>query len=192
MRYIFYTFLFFLPLISNAQYFHEIPVCFEEIETQVYRFDRDPQLVYDISVTNGEIITQSNNSISIKWNYEFIGQLNISVTNDIGCTNESTLTMTPIECDRTRIYVPNTFTPNSDDRNDTFRPIGENITNDKYEFSIYNRWGEEIFFTGNFEVGWDGRYKGKICQRGVYVYKITYLDESNNLKIIRGHVTLLK
>ena len=57
--------------------------------------------------------------------------------------------------------------------------------------SIFNRWGEEIFYTEDSQIGWDGKYKNKICQDGMYVYKITYICNDQNFEKI-GHVYLLK
>jgi gliding motility-associated-like protein len=68
-------------------------------------------------------------------------------------------------------YMPSAFTPNHDGKNDFFRiPPGANI--DLTEFTIYNRWGEKIFFTRNPAVGWDGNFKGMEQPQGVYIYII--------------------
>ena len=60
------------------------------------------------------------------------------------------------------IFIPNTFTPNkSDNINDRFN-VNSNLSN--FKMSIFNRWGEEIFYTEDSQIGWDGKYKNKICQ----------------------------
>lgn len=89
-----------------------------------------------------------------------------------------------------QIYVPNTFTPDRDNFNEVFKPIGYNIR--EYELLIFNRWGELIFESQNLEVGWDGTFRGKLMQDGTYVWKITYKDISNNKLEKFGHVNLLK
>jgi gliding motility-associated-like protein len=70
------------------------------------------------------------------------------------------------------LHVPDAFTPTNDERNDVFKPSAINVQKDFYLFQIYNRWGEIVFETKDPDEGWDGRKKGKICQSGVYVYKI--------------------
>jgi gliding motility-associated-like protein len=91
-------------------------------------------------------------------------------------------------------YIPNTFTPNGDEFNQTFKPIFSNgIDIFNYAMFIYNRWGEIIFETHDVTIGWDGSYSNSICQDGVYSYKITFknpiLDER---KVVCGNVNLIK
>lgn len=88
------------------------------------------------------------------------------------------------------IYVPNTFTPDGDGHNDDFYPRGGNIK--EYHMIIFNRWGEVMFESHNFNGKWDGTYGEKKCKDGTYVWKITYTDISNNKKEITGHVNLLR
>ena len=75
-----------------------------------------------------------------------------------------------------RIFVPNAFSPNADSINDVFLPEGLSILNNpelkglKYDFRIYNRWGERTFETNDFKKGWDGRNHGELVQVRVYIY----------------------
>lgn len=71
------------------------------------------------------------------------------------------------------IYVPNTFTPNGDGRNEKFYVYSHVL--DEFEFYIYNRWGNLIFETTNLSEGWDGTFKGNPQQEDVYVYKLRYV-----------------
>jgi gliding motility-associated-like protein len=94
------------------------------------------------------------------------------------------------------IYIPNTFTPDGDNFNQTFKPIfTSGFDPYNFEMFIYNRWGELIFETHDATRGWDGSYgmDGRDVHQGIYSYKIIYknpkLDER---KTIVGHVTLIK
>tara|TARA_R110000868_G_scaffold214608_1_gene464682 strand:- start:65 stop:244 length:180 start_codon:yes stop_codon:yes gene_type:complete len=58
--------------------------------------------------------------------------------------------------------------------------------------AIHNRWGEELFFTRDMLVGWNGMYKGKLVQMGVYVYQITYQDRENYYHTVIGKLNLVK
>jgi len=92
-----------------------------------------------------------------------------------------------------RAPVPNAFTPNGDGKNDKFRIIGipsENIT--KFNFQIFNRWGQKIFDTTNIEEAWDGTSKGQLCPAGVYVWEIFYEDSKKTKVTNRGTVMLLR
>ena len=62
-----------------------------------------------------------------------------------------------------------------------------------YELLIFNRWGEQIFFSNFPTNGWDGYYKGMLSQTDAYVWKIRVKDAVNGVqKEFIGHVTLLK
>jgi len=70
-----------------------------------------------------------------------------------------------------RLYIPNSFTPNDDGKNEEFI-ISGNSCLENSEFVILNSFGEEIFITTKpFEEFWDGTYKGQPAQGDVYVYR---------------------
>lgn len=90
----------------------------------------------------------------------------------------------------TDLYVPNTFTPDEDGKNEFFAPVSEEVG--EFEMWIFNRWGEEIFYTDNITIGWDGRYKGNMAKTDTYVWKIRYTDLIGKEFFRYGHVNLLK
>ena len=95
--------------------------------------------------------------------------------------------------DDLKVNVPNSFTPNGDGLNDEFIPIFNMANSVKaYRFEVYNRWGQIVFESNDITVGWDGKYKGKICQTGTYNWIVYYQDYDKNPYNINGHATLLK
>jgi gliding motility-associated-like protein len=90
------------------------------------------------------------------------------------------------------IYIPNTFRPTNLSGNNFFKPIGlfENLAVN-YEFRIFNRWGEELFFTSNTKAPWDGKYMNAYVQTGVYVYSIKFNYPDKTLYVKRGAVLVL-
>jgi len=82
------------------------------------------------------------------------------------------------------LYVPNTFTPNDDGRNDNFEPKGVGI--ESFEMYIYNRWGEEVFYSDNLDVVWDG---GKGVT-GTYTYIISVVDKIGEFHKKNGFVLI--
>lgn len=113
-------------------------------------------------------------------------------TSEYGCPDS---TMVPIIVfQETIYYVPNAFTPDGDEFNQTFKPIfSAGFDVNDYNLLIYNRWGEVLFESNNHNVGWDGTYGGRIVEEGTYVYKIEFGIESNDERqVVTGHVTLLK
>jgi gliding motility-associated-like protein len=91
-------------------------------------------------------------------------------------------------------YVPNSFTPDGDEFNNSFLPIfttGFDPAN--YEFTIYNRWGEIIFVSKNHLTAWDGTFNNKLCKEGLYPFTIKYKNpDIDRFKIISGHINLLR
>lgn len=91
-------------------------------------------------------------------------------------------------------YVPNTFTPDGDAYNETFLPIFTSGF-DPFDFNllIFNRWGEILFESNNHEVGWDGKYGGKIVKDGTYIWKIEFKTKyTDERQVHHGHVNLLR
>ena len=92
-------------------------------------------------------------------------------------------------------YVPNTFTPDGDNFNETFKPIfTSGFDPYDYHLLIYNRWGETVFESFNAAHGWDGTYgDGAICEDGVYIWNIEFGDINDDKKHKEsGHISLLK
>jgi len=90
------------------------------------------------------------------------------------------------------VYIPNAFTPNSNGLNETFKPIMSGIDEAKYDFYIYDRWGRILFQTNDANAAWDGKYNGKDCELGVYVYFILYTSMTGEKFKLRGHVTIIR
>ncbi len=91
--------------------------------------------------------------------------------NSFGCTGEDTVTVKVTKEGNPLYLVPNTFTPNGDGINDCFGVRKwENIQLE--ELSVYNRWGEQVFYSTNPMDCWDGTYKGIAQPSGTFIYII--------------------
>jgi len=88
------------------------------------------------------------------------------------------------------VFVPNTFTPNNDTKNEYFRAYGLGIH--RFDFWVFNRWGEQIWHTTDIDDYWDGTYNGVLVQDDVYVWKIIAYDVNKEEHEFYGHVTVLK
>jgi gliding motility-associated-like protein len=143
---------------------------------------------WDWNFGDGETSFQQNPSHT----YTDTGNFAISlmVTTDKGCSDQ-TIRQLIVEPEFT-FYVPNAFTPNSDTRNDGFRGYGEGIDWDTYQMSIFNRWGELIYYTENINAPWDGTFKGAPVEVAVYVWKIKFNDINGQSHDLYGHVTLVR
>jgi gliding motility-associated-like protein len=93
-------------------------------------------------------------------------------------------------------YVPNTFTPDGDNLNNTFQPVFVNGFDPQgYTLYIFNRWGQIVFESHDTNFGWNGRYgvDGDFAQDGTYSWKIEVKDEhSANREMFIGHVNILR
>jgi len=87
-------------------------------------------------------------------------------------------------------WVPNAFTPNEDGVNDIFLVYGKNIKD--IRLIIADRWGEKIFESTSLSNGWDGTYKGKPLNPGVYVYYVDATFINGEEKSEKGSVTLIR
>jgi len=92
------------------------------------------------------------------------------------------------------IYIPNAFTPTEDGLNDEFLPVTNGVNPDKYEFWVFDRWGNMIFYTDDLNEGWDGKVLGsdQLCQIDTYVWKIKCTDVLDKRHDLIGHVNLIR
>lgn len=73
------------------------------------------------------------------------------------------------------IFFPTAFKPSSTiSLNNEFKPILNFFSGSNYDFTIYNRWGQLIFETKDYETGWNGKYQGQKQSSGLYIYRLSY------------------
>ena len=89
---------------------------------------------------------------------------------------------------KSRIFIPNAFSPDGDGVNDYFKPDTRFIKS--YTLSVFDRWGELIFYEQNSQNGWDGTYKGSKVSTGTYVFLLEGLDFYGNTINKKGTVTV--
>jgi trimeric autotransporter adhesin len=91
-------------------------------------------------------------------------------------------------------YVPNAFSPDGDEFNNVFKPVlTSGFDVNSYHLQIFNRWGETVFESLDYEQGWDGTFNNEIILDGVYIWKIKVKNRSTDKKVeLQGHVSLLR
>jgi gliding motility-associated-like protein len=115
----------------------------------------------------------------------------VAVTTSRGCTAEDTITVyVSADLAKNGIQIPNAFTPNGDGKNDCFgvKFLGQ-ISNLK--LSVYDRWGNRVFYTTNPSQCWDGTNKGKVLQSDVFIYQLSATTMCGDI-IRKGTVTLIR
>jgi len=120
------------------------------------------------------------------------GSYKVIVTDRYGCSGNATGVVEENYC--CSIWLPNAFTPNADGLNDAFNAIA-NRSIPKWEMSIFNRWGQRVFYTTKYDEGWNGRENntGGYVDAGTYYYRIRYTCEMGNKEVkYQGDLTLIR
>jgi gliding motility-associated-like protein len=168
------------------------PPAFVQASPDYYGFPGDAIEIYAQGMGQGnytwspvEFLSCANCQVSSAYPPETI-TYTVTFVNENGCIarDDVTIYFDPI------LYVPNTFTPDGNNFNPVFKPEGGNIVD--YNLKIFNRWGELIFESNNFNIGWDGTYGGLPSPDGTYIWVIEYSDSSLIPNRIKGHVNLLR
>ena len=138
-----------------------------------------------------------NNEIDPDHVYPSVGDVHYTVQliaySDYGCQD---VVEQIIEVKDVMIYhIPNTFTPDGDSFNESFKPqfiSGLDIYD--YHLMVFNRWGEMVFESFNADYGWDGFYGNMgLVDDGVYIWKMEFGETMSDKKhYVDGHVTVLK
>jgi len=115
----------------------------------------------------------------------------VTLTDVNGCTAVATVNVA-MTVQENKVLIPNAFSPNGDATNDIFRLTGINIAD--FELIVFDRWGVEMFSLAstNLAQGWDGTYKGKEQEVGVYVYYAVVNFTNGQQQILKGNVTLVR
>ncbi len=98
-----------------------------------------------------------------------------------------------IEACESHLYLPNAITPGRGDGLNDYFCIPEGAKNDiaLFEISIFNCWGEQVFYSTDMNFRWNGEYKGKIYHQNVYTYIIRYTNNVGKPYYVTGTITVL-
>jgi gliding motility-associated-like protein len=164
----------------------------------------DPTVQFSCNSTNttswfwnfGDVNDPANNTSNLENPSHIYSQpgtycATLTVQNGAGCTDVIQYCVV-VEPEFT-FYIPSAFTPNGDGLNDEFYGKGENIS--EYEMSIYDRWGNLVFFTDTADKHWDGKVENSDegILMDVFVYKINVKEGDNKqFHNFTGTVTIVK
>ncbi|MCQ2208483.1 MAG: gliding motility-associated C-terminal domain-containing protein, partial [Paludibacteraceae bacterium] len=91
-------------------------------------------------------------------------------------------------------WAPTGFTPNNDEKNETFHFYGGKYITD-FHFYIFNRQGDIVFEGNSFDAEWDGTFNGKDCPWGVYGWVANYNSDVRGTNFSgerKGMVTIVR
>ena len=113
--------------------------------------------------------------------YNSLLQVDLTIVDENGCSDTTSKIITI--SNEYLIYIPNSFTPDLDGKNDRFCIQHNGIRENTFLFNVHNRYGELVYSTDKItdldcSNGWDGRSisSGELLPPGVYIYKIYYQD----------------
>ena len=113
----------------------------------------------------------------------------LSVTTPEGCKDDDIIHIKIFR--GSKIAVPGAFTPDNDGLNEILRPVAEGIKTLHF-FSIYNRWGNQVFSTKTMNTGWDGNHNGTKQPPGVYVWMLRATDYAGKQYDLKGTSVLVR
>ena len=132
----------------------------------------------------------SNGFTGTNFNVSIPGIYWLEVTDNNQCKGRDSIIILPKECIK-EVYVPSSFTPNNDGKNDIIRPVFfGNILNLK--FTIYNRYGQLIYQTTELNKGWDGSRNGSRIASSVFVWTCSYQFAGRFPEFEKGTFLLLR
>jgi len=115
----------------------------------------------------------------------------LKASNEYGCSN--------IICkdiaiqDEIMLFIPNTFTPDDNEYNQTWKITAIGIDNQNFSLEVFNRWGEIIYESKDYSINWDATHDGVPVPEGMYSWRITVKDPINDYrKIYTGNVNIIR
>jgi gliding motility-associated-like protein len=148
---------------------------------------RGQQLVLHSPITNANQ-QWYNGSVADTLIVTTAGTYSLTISNSCGTSTDNI----QIEEGNCNVYVPNAFTPDKNNLNDTFKPIlqGQPIS---YRFEIFDRWGTLVFNTTDPAKGWDGKVKGiSVDSNTLFVWQCWYQLTGSKPGYQKGTVLLMK
>lgn len=169
-------------------------------------FEISPREINKVNKTVKGHISQEDN-VNYKWyidnnynssgntlSYEFYdltkqsGEylITLKAVNQYGCADTLTknIIITP--------YFPNIFSPDGNSFNEEWKVYLGDFYSANIKAMIFDRWGEKVYESFNQQnISWNGKFKDKKVNPGIYVYVIKCTDKSNKIHFFSGDITVL-
>ena len=153
-------------------------------------FTAQPGLDYQYEWLPTTYFGEESNSLSMWGIVRKAGYVWLNVTDRWGCKATDSVLLQPKSC--CEVFMPNTFTPNGDGKNDVFRMV----TQGNHEISVFmimDRWGKRVFESINQYEAWDGSFNGEAQDMGTYQYYLRFrCADSQEIVEMKGDVILLR
>ena len=117
-------------------------------------------------------------------------EITVYLTHESGCTYVTTFFI-KLENKENDLHIPNIFSPNGDQVNDEWS-ITPPTDLEILDCKIYDRWSNLVYESNDKLPNWDGKFNGKSCEQGVYIFVLKYKESQDKEKIMTGDITLVK
>lgn len=124
------------------------------------------------------------------------GTIQVTLMDNQGCLQSVSLLLEVVE-QPLSVFAPNIFTPNSSNGNDKFTLFGGQNVESITEFSVFDRWGNQVFYQAGIPpnqtvFGWNGEYKGENAEQGVYLFQAVVVFTNGKKVMTSGELFLLR
>ncbi len=129
-------------------------------------------------------------SIAPNKNQSFVVQASVE-----GCTATDSINIKVLN--ENLVFIPNAFSPNNDQINDFFSPFAAASVAEIENFSVYDRWGNQLYEANNYtpndpKIGWDGTFRGSNVSEDIYIYTAQIRLKNGKIKKFAGDVKLFR
>jgi gliding motility-associated-like protein len=153
------------------------------IPTSGYTYNWSPN-------TNVENPNQSITSVTPERTTTYTVQISDPQNQSCSYQNNVTITTYEINCGEPDIFIPNAFSPNTDNENDEYLIRGKVL--ESIKLKIYNRWGELVFETSEITKGWGGKFNGTLVDPAVFVYQLDAICINGKSFNKKGNITVIR
>ncbi len=142
---------------------------------------------------DGNTLTASMAGCNFAYTYADTGNYYpvLHVENSFGCTATDTAFLRVYP--EFRFWIPNAFTPGRNRLNDGWGPVTLGVK--EYQLWVFNRWGQEVFYSEDPTEKWDGTVQNagnRETVQGVYAYRVRFRSVDGEPFQYHGSVTLVR
>jgi gliding motility-associated-like protein len=174
-------------------YFTENPIYELHTHTGIVNFSSNDVVSWYWLFPGAYPTTSTSEKPSIFYEPGVIGsyQVYLYVENIHGCIDsiQKELVVLP----SITFFAPNSFTPDGDEFNQTWKFYANGIDENNFVLRIFNRWGQLIWETQDPHRDWDGTYNGELVQTGVYTWYATVKAiQTDEIQTYSGMINLIR
>ncbi len=182
--------------------------CADTVQKEVFIEDFRPFAANDTIIVKGEVINfRASGGLYYTWmpatnlsdpniadpvgSYPDTGKFKyiVHIRSENDCEGDDTFTVWVVN--QSAVFVPSAFSPNGDGLNDVLRPFGIGYRNINY-FRVFNRWGQQVFYTTKFKEGWNGTFHGLPADIGTYYWVLNMVNRFGKDEVVKGDAVLLR